>query len=223
MRRLALKNIESMKARQWCRAFFFILLLLLPGCSEIRDFYEESSALRDVRVSCDGMVYSAQVALDAKVADALTAVGVEAGPMDIVTPALPLAVPADGSISVVRVTTEDVVTEQVIPFQSQTVRNESLAEGETRIVQQGQNGIRRITTRYTYEDGVLKNSTVVSAATAAEPVPEILMRGAKAAYSPININGRLIYISAGNAWMMEGSTENRTPLLSTGDLDGRLQ
>ena len=222
MHKFALKNNETLKARQWCRAFFFILLLLLPGCSEIRDFYEESSALRDVRVTCDGMIYSAQVALDAKVADALTAVGVEAGTMDIVTPALPLAVPADGNISVIRVTTEDVVTEQVIPFQSQTVRNESLAEGETRIVQQGQNGIRRITTRYTYEDGVLKNSAVVSAATAAEPVPEILMRGAKAAYSPININGRLIYISGGNAWMMESSTENRTPLLSTGDLDGRV-
>ena len=66
MRWLALNNVESLKARQWCRAFFFILLLLLPGCGEIRDFYEESSALRDVRVTCDGMIYGAQVALDAK-------------------------------------------------------------------------------------------------------------------------------------------------------------
>ena len=55
-----------------------------------------------------------------------------------------------------------------------------------------------------------------------EPIPEILMRGAKAEYAPIKINGRLIYISDGNAWMMEGSTENRTPLVSSGDLDGRV-
>ena len=55
-----------------------------------------------------------------------------------------------------------------------------------------------------------------------EPVPEILMRGARAEYAPIRITGKLIYISDGNAWMMEGSTENRTPLVSTGDLDGRI-
>ena len=217
-----MRQRRLMKARQWCRAFFFICCLLLTGCTGIREFYEDSASPREVRVTCDGMLYAGQVPSDASVADALTAVGITVDGADIVSPAMPLPIPADGNIRVIRVTAEEVETEQVIPFQSQTVRNESLPDGETRIIQQGKNGTRRITTRYTYEDGVLKGNAVVSAVTVTEPVPEILMRGAKAEYSPIRINGRLIYVSGGNAWMMEGSTENRTPLISTGDLDGRV-
>lgn len=168
------------------------------------------------------MHYISKVSSTATVADALTALGIQVGDQDIVTPALPLAIPASGEIRITRITTEDVVTEQTIPFQSQTVRNESLPDGETRIIQQGQNGTRQITTRYTYSDGLQTGKAVVASVTVKEPVPEILMRGAKAEYAPIKINGRLIYISDGNAWMMQGSTENRTPLVSTGDLDGRV-
>ena len=168
------------------------------------------------------MHYISKVPSTASVSEALQTVGVHPGERDIITPSLSMSIPADGNIRVIRVTTEDITTEQVIPFQNQTIRNESLPDGETRIIQQGQNGTRQITTRFTYEDGVQTNKSIVSVLTIKEPVPEILMRGAKAEYAPIKINGRLIYISDGNAWMMEGSTENRTPLVSTGDLDGRI-
>ena len=224
MTRIRRKNIKRETARQLRRVFVFLsFLLALSGCAEIRNFYEDSgTGTRDVSVSCDGMLYLSKIPSDAAVADALKAVGVTVGPQDIVYPAQAMPVPVSGEIQVIRVTTEDVRTEQVIPFQSQTVRNESLSTGETKIIQQGQNGSREITTRYTYEDGIQKSKSVVSVVTVKEPVPEILMRGAKADYAPIKISGRLIYISNGNAWMMEGSTENRTPLVSSGDLDGRV-
>ena len=211
-------------ARQLCRAMFlFLVCVCLAGCAEIRSFYSDtSSGMRDVSVFCDNIRYVSQVPLTATVSDALTAVGIRLESSDIVTPGLSQAVPADGVIRVTRISSSDVVTEQVIPFPSRTVRNESLPDGEMRIVQQGQNGLRQITTRYTYENGVQSSKAVVSAITVREPIPEILMRGAKAEYAPIKITGRLIYISDGNAWMMEGSTENRTPLVSTGDLDGRV-
>ena len=211
-------------ARQLCRAMFlFLACVCLAGCAEIRSFYSDtSSGMRDVSVFCDNIRYVSQVPLTATVSDALTAVGIRLESSDIVTPGLSQAVPADGVIRVTRISSSDVVTEQVIPFPSRTVRNESLPDGEMRIVQQGQNGLRQITTRYTYENGVQSSKAVVSAITVREPIPEILMRGAKAEYAPIKITGRLIYISDGNAWMMEGSTENRTPLVSTGDLDGRV-
>ena len=212
------------KTRQQCRALFFVLLcLLLAGCAEIRSFYSENETqLRDISVFCDNIRYDSRIAADATVAEAVRAVGVTVNEADIVSPAMPMAVPADGIIRITRVRTEDIITEQVIPFQSQTVRNESLPDGETHLIQQGRNGTRQITTRYTYEDGVQTAKAVVSAVTTRESIPEILMRGAKAEYSPIKINGRLIYISDGSAWMMQGSTENRTPLVSTGDLDGRV-
>ena len=210
--------------RQQCRALFFLFFcMLLAGCSEIRNFYTSTEIpQRDISVYSDNIRYDSKISYDATVADALQKVGVTVTEKDIVYPALPLSIPADGIIRVTRVTTEDITAEQIIPFQSQTVRNESLPEGETRIIQQGQNGLRQITTRYTYENGIQTAKSTVSSVTVKEPVPEILMQGAKSEYAPIKINGRLIYISDGNAWMMEGSTENRTPLVSSGDLDGRI-
>ncbi len=221
--RILKKTNHLKKAGHFCPAvILFMICALLAGCAEIRDFYSGSGDRQEVTITCDNMRYIVQAAPDSSVADALSLAGVKAGEADIVSPSAAMPIPADGQIRVIRVTTEDVVTEQVLPFQSQTVRNEALSDGETRIIQQGRNGIRRITTRYTYEDGAQTGKSIVSAVTAEEPVPEILMRGAKAEYAPIKISGRLIYISDGNAWMMEGSTENRTPLISTGDLDGRV-
>lgn len=223
MKRQIRTDHKAITAGHLCPAvLLFVICLLLTGCAEIRNFYSGSGEQREAAVLCDNLRYIVSVPADAVVSDALLAAGVAVGESDIVSPAASMPLPADGEIRVIRVTTEDVVTEQVIPFQSQTVRNESLSDGETRIIQQGRNGIRRITTRYTYEDGTQSGKTIISAVTAEEPVPEILMRGAKAEYAPIKISGRLIYISGGNAWMMEGSTENRTPLISTGDLDGRI-
>ena len=205
------------------RGILILLSVFLAGCSAIRSFYSDSgTGQRDVRITCDGMQYLSKVPADASVADALRLVNIQAGAQDIVSPALSMAIPADGEIRVTRVTTEDVTAEQIIPFPSRTVRNESLPNGETRIIQHGKNGVRLITTRFTYEDGIQRGKSVVSAVTESEPVPEILMRGAKAEYAPIRIPGKLIYISDGSAWMMEGSTENRTPLVSSGDLDGRI-
>lgn len=202
---------------------YLLVCLLLTGCAELRNFYtNDQPQLREINILCDNKHYISKVSSTATVSEALQAVGINPGERDIVNPALSMSIPADGNIRVIRVTTEDITTEQVIPFQNQTVRNESLPDGETRMIQQGQNGTRQITTRFTYEDGVQTNKSIVSVLTIKEPVPEILMRGAKAEYAPIKINGRLIYISDGNAWMMEGSTENRTPLVSTGDLDGRV-
>ena len=105
------------------------------------------------------------------VSEALQTVGIQTGEKDIVSPALPMPIPADGNIRVTRVTTEDITTEQIIPYQSQTVRNESLPDGETRIIQQGQNGTRQTITRYTYEDGIQTAKSIFSVLTIKEAVP----------------------------------------------------
>lgn len=220
------KNIFQIKnrTRQQCRGLFFsFLIFLLSGCSVIREFYSEKQyPLRNVSVYCDNIRYDTKINADARVGDVLELLGIKPNDADIVTPSQSLPIPFDGIIHVTRVTSEEIITEQTIPFQSQTIRNESLPEGESRIIQEGKNGIRQITTRVIYQDGVQTSKMIVSSVTRNEAIPEILMQGAKTEYVPIKINGRLIYISEGNAWMMEGSTENRTPLVSTGDLDGRI-
>ncbi len=211
-------------ARQFCRALFYLTLcLLLGGCAEIREFYTETEDTRlEITVYCDGLQYITRAESGSTVEEALKALDITLGEADTVTPALSLPIPSDGVIRVTRVTTEETVSEVTLPFGSQTVRNESLPDGETRVIQQGENGLQQVTTRYTYEDGALTSKAVVNSVIVKEAVPEILMQGAKAEYSPIKISGKLVYIADGSAWLMEGSTENRTPLVSTGDLDGRV-
>jgi hypothetical protein len=48
------------------------------------------------------------------------------------------------------------------------------------------------------------------------------MVGVQAVFAPIPIPGIIAYLSGGNAWIMEDSTANRRPLVTTGDLDGRI-
>jgi resuscitation-promoting factor RpfB len=48
------------------------------------------------------------------------------------------------------------------------------------------------------------------------------MVGVQNPFTPISIPGRLAYLTSGNAWLMEGSTANRRPIVTSGDLDGRI-
>ena len=48
------------------------------------------------------------------------------------------------------------------------------------------------------------------------------MIGVQSPFAPLSIPGKLAFLTGGNAWIMEGSTSNRRPLVTTGDLDGQV-
>jgi hypothetical protein len=48
------------------------------------------------------------------------------------------------------------------------------------------------------------------------------MVGVQKPFTPMPIPGKLVYIASGNAWIMEESTGNRRPVVTTGDLDGQI-
>ncbi len=123
---------------------------------------------------------------------------------------------------VIRVEEEFSVEQVVIPFEQQILRNESLPEGEQRLIQPGVNGLQEITNRRVFEDGVEVSNSPVKTVIVEEALPEIVMVGSQSPFASIPIPGRLVYISAGNAWVMEGSTGIRRPVVTTGDLDGRV-
>ena len=102
------------------------------------------------------------------------------------------------------------------------MRNESLREGETRLVQAGVNGKQELTYRRVLENNVEISKSVVKTVILQEAAPEIVMVGAQASFAPLPIPGKLVYLSGGNAWIIDTSTANRTPLVTTGDLDGRI-
>ncbi len=165
---------------------------------------------------------SIPVPVGSSVAAALEKGGVVLDPLDRCDPPSFTVITAPVSVTVTRVTEEYEVEEKVIPFERQTVRNESLPEGETLLIQAGENGLQRITYRRLFENGVQTSRSVFEVTTISEARHEIVMVGVQAPFTPVDIPGRLVYLLAGNAWLMEGSSANRRPILTSGDLDGRV-
>jgi hypothetical protein len=110
----------------------------------------------------------------------------------------------------------------VIPYRQQLVRNEALPEGETRLIQPGINGLEEVTTRRVFEDNQEVSAQVAKTSVVKEPVPEIVMVGVQTPFATLPIPGKIVYLTGGNAWMMKGSTGNRRPLTTSGDLDSRI-
>ena len=85
---------------------------------------------------------------------ALQSAGIVPGNLDRVEPPFYTVLSDGDNIKLTRVV-ELFETEQVVvPFERQVVRNETLPEGQTRLVQAGLNGLEEITYRRILEDGV---------------------------------------------------------------------
>jgi hypothetical protein len=197
-----------------------LLFLLLVGCSAPR----ATQALISVRIEADGKTIDENIPAGSTVQQALDAAGLELGSLDRTDPA-PFSVLSDGAqVKLIRVNEKFEVVQTVVPFEHQTLRNESLPEGKDNEVylQNGKNGMEEITYRKVYEDGVEVSSSPIKSVMIEEPVPEIVMIGIQAPLVPVAIPGRLIYLRDGNAWMIEESTGNRRAIVTTGDLDGRV-
>ena len=175
-----------------------------------------------VAIQVDGKSHNVTVPAGSTVGQALQSAGITVGDLDRAEPALYTVLSNGESITLTRVTEVFETEEQIIPFERQIVRNESLPEGETRLVQAGANGLEELTYRRVVESGEEISKTVVKSVILQEAVPEIVMIGAQSSFAPLPIPGKLAYLAGGNAWIIDTSTANRTALVTTGDLDGRI-
>lgn len=154
--------------------------------------------------------------------EALAEARIDLGPLDRVKPDLYTQLEPGLAIVVTRVKEEIETKREVIPFEHQTVTNEALATGETRVSQLGVNGEDEITIRVVYENDVEVSRTEVSRARVIQPVPEILVVGPQGELPSTPIEGTIAYIANGNAWLMRDSSGSRRPLTTAGDLDSRV-
>jgi hypothetical protein len=175
-----------------------------------------------VGLTADGKAFQVQVPAGSTVQDALTRASLTLSTLDRVEPPAYTVLSEGVSIRVVRVTEEFEIEQIVIPFERQVLRNETLPEGETRLSQPGANGVQENTYRRVFEDGAEISRSIVRSVIIQEAVPEIVMVGSQTPYLSLPIPGKLVYLSGGNAWLMEETTGNRRPLVTTGDLDGRV-
>jgi resuscitation-promoting factor RpfB len=197
---------------------FLTIALLLGGCRSP----QLGEELIGVQVISDGTTQEVEVQAGSTAGQALEAAGVAVSNLDKSDPPVYTVLGNDDQVRLTRVREEFVTEEVTIPFEQQIARNESLPVGETRLVQPGLSGVQELTYRILYEDEQEVNRAVVKSVTLQAAVPEIVMVGAQSAYAPLVIPGKLAYLAGGNAWLMEGTTANRHPLVTSGDLDGRI-
>lgn len=187
--------------------------------------------------ACDGLLKSSgievsiidgqssngiKIPANSTVEDALKAANITLNSLDKVDPSLSTLITTPTTINIVRVTEEYEVEDNILPFEHQTVKNESLQEGQSVLIQSGVNGRMQSIYRIVYENGVRASRSFVSSETLLASQPEIVMIGVQSPYSVQTITGMIAYISSGNAWVMETNTGNRRPVVTSGDLDGRI-
>jgi len=201
------------------RLFFFLLAFaLLTSCRSPQVTTPDIT----VNITADGTSRTITIPSGSTVTQAFQVAGITIASLDRAEPP-PYTVLNNGdTITLIRVKEVFETEEQIIPFERQVARNESLPEGETRLVQAGANGKMELTYRIVSENGVEISRSVVKSVILQDAAPEIVMVGAQSSFAPLPIPGKLVYLSGGNAWIIDTSTANRTPLVTTGDLDGRI-
>lgn len=195
----------------------FAVFFLLAACSP-----QVQQDVVSVTVVADGKSQGITLQAGSTVQQALTSAQISLSQTDRVIPPLYTLLTEGLVITVTRVREEFETQQVIIPFGRQELHNESLPSGETRLIQAGQNGLQEITIRHVFEDEMETGSSVVSENVLQAAIPEIIMIGVQSPFAPVPIQGIMAYITGGNAWIMEGSTSSRRPLVTTGDLDSKI-
>ncbi len=175
-----------------------------------------------ITITADGATRDISITAGSTVSQALQTAGIIPGNLDRTEPPFYAVLSEGDLITLTRVAEVFETEEIVVPYERQIIRNETLAEGETRLVQAGTNGLEEVTYRRILEDNLEISKTEVKTVVLKEALPEIVMVGAQSSFAPLNIPGTIAYLAGGNAWILEGSTANRRIIVSTGDLDGRI-
>jgi hypothetical protein len=210
--------MRPLSTYQTALLFTCLLSVFLGACSGP----QATAGMIQVEILADSNSHSLSIPSGSTVQQALDSADIQLDPLDRVDPPVYTLLTDGAVVTVTRVREYFEIEEIVIPFDRQTIRNEDLPEGETRLLQPGVNGLQEITYRILEEEGEEISRSPVKNVTLHEAEPEIIMIGLQAAYTPLPIDGRLVYVSGGNAWLIQGNTGNRRPLVLTGDLDGRI-
>lgn len=199
-----------------------VLLLSIAACNRISNPLRAPTPSQfTVTIVVDGEALT-HTTTAVTVAEALEEAQVHLGELDLVEPGEYLALEQGMVITVIRVLEQFVTTESEINYKQRIVRNEALPEGDRRLLQAGQTGVEQAVFRIEYHDGVEVDRRMVKQEVVNPAVDEIVMIGVKGAVTPVSIPGTLAYISGGNGVIMRTSSANRTALVTTGDLDGRV-
>jgi hypothetical protein len=204
---------------KFLRSFIFILLsVIVWGCSAP----QMTQGSITVNITADNKANQVKIISGSTVQEVLTLAQITLSKLDKVEPPLYTVLSDLSQVKVVRVREEFYTAREIIPFEHQELRYEALPDGERRLSQPGVNGLEEITYQRVFEDGIEISNSIVKSIILKEAVPEVEMIGSRSIFASIAIPGRIAYLSAGNAWVIENTTVTRRLVVSTGDLDGRI-
>ncbi len=196
---------------------FTFFIFLISSCVKASEI-----SLIPVEINVDNQKKQVEVEIGSTIQTVLNFNNISLLPLDKVDPPVFSVITEPITINITRVEEKFETEEIIVPFEQQTVRNESLPERQQILVQPGVNGVREITYRLLYENSQLYSRTEVRRVDIETPKPEIIMIGIQAPFSSIPITGKIIYLTSGNIWMMENQSSNRKPILTNGKVDGRV-
>lgn len=134
-----------------------------------------------VTLRVDGNTHELVLTHGATVRDALVQGEIRMGSMDRVVPVRETPLEEGMEIRVIRVTQEEIVERETIPYRTLRWAEPHLARGEVRIVREGREGILETRVLLTYEDGELVHRQVLSTEVVQEAVAEIIGEGTREA------------------------------------------
>jgi resuscitation-promoting factor RpfB len=204
------------------KRLFLISIIVAFMLASCQTFFPTENISVAVNFKHDGKTETKNIPQGSNVRQALAGAGLTLSSLDKVEPGLDELISTGETIKIIRVKEEFTVEESTLPFESQTIKNESLSQGQTLLIQAGINGIQSDTYRILSEDGIEKSRTIVKSEITQAAQPEIIMVGIQSPYKSVEIQGILAYISSSNAWVMQSTTGNRREVANSGDLDGRI-
>ena len=197
---------------------FLLLSFSLYSCSSPKITQE----LLSVTIAADRKVIQVKVPAGSSVQQALESSQIAIGELDRVQPSLSAELSEGSEIIVTRIREELYTRQVIIPFTYQEFMNEALPEGEKRLSQAGVNGLQEETYRRILENEIEVSNEIVQTTIITEAIPEVVMVGSQSLTNAVYLPGKLAYLSAGNAWIIENTSANRKLVVSTSDLDGRI-
>jgi resuscitation-promoting factor RpfB len=212
---------RNMRSKPIRRAWILVLVcgaLLLNSCAAPH----VTLGVIGVTIYADDQQIELEVPAGTTVQGALQRANIILGNLDRIEPPSYTVLAAQDAVRVTRVEEVFTIEEKSIPFERRTINNETLASNTWLMVQQGKNGTEQITYRKVFENNQEVSNKIFKIDTLLDPLPEIVMVGVQKPFMPITIPGKIAYISSGNAWVMETTTSNRRPVITSGDLDGRI-
>lgn len=125
----------------------------------------------------DGLEVKKVTSTKDNVGDILRDENIKLNEKDFVYPESKEKIAPRGVITIYRLTDETNISQEEIPFEEEIVENKNLEKGKTNIKQEGQNGIKEITHRKEFLNGVEISNEIVNEEIALEPKNKIIEKG----------------------------------------------